>query len=966
MNANPPNARETNESKKPADTNKAKQTRCLDLADVIEDELEGECLVREKKQESDTLDERLKKVRQQLHEKKLSALCLSGGGIRSASFALGVLQAFANRGLLDKFNYLSTVSGGGYIGGWLSAWIKNSGLDAVIAGLKREIRSPAEDTPTVDKAKDDDSDPESAPIRHLRRYSNYLTPKLGFTSADTWTVVATVVRNIFLNWLMLIPILAAVLMVPRLFVGFAIWHSNQLTDACVWGVIIVAALLCSLVTAYSATDLPRWRRVYEKGKEKGQAKGLSKIAEKCGYKFCLVPMVLSAALISLGWFWFRARFFPGAHPSFPQWGLTRFGAAWFCLAFFAASSLGGFIGTVSLGRLGKRSLKEVWPMLVTAAVGGIALWWVFTYVFGALEPFTNDAVRLNYLAFAPSLVLLVYLLMNFSYVGTFSGTSAEDREWWARSAGWILITALGWAALNALVIWGPIGWKILFQGLARDHDWIKYVVTALGGVSGIVTALFGHSTTTKAGPKKDENSQSGLWMTLGALTFIILLLVFIALSTSWALAKLQDFKTVSLPLTGSRFDFRLFYPTWVLANPTSHLIWAFVILFGGGWGLGFLINVNQFSLHAMYRSRLIRAFLGASRGQDRTPHWFTGFDPNDNADMHQLPTEKPPKLFHVVNTSMNLVGGEDLAWQERMAQSFTISPLHSGSLLTGYRPSKDYALGIGLGTAITISGAAANPNMGYHSSPLVTFLMTLFNVRLGWWVGNPRETKKKIWQSPGPRHAAWPLISEAFGQTTDKFTYVNLSDGGHFENLGLYEMVQRRCHHIVVVDAGRDTEYEFEDLGNAIRKIRIDLGIDIEIAIKDVAPAGKNKTHLARCAVGEIRYAKVDPTATDGKLLYIKPVLKENEPVDVYNYHKTHPGFPHETTNDQWFSESQLESYRMLGAYTIEKDLCDGQKGQFETLEKFFEYAEAQCKKLDRLPPSAPPPPTGSQDTPKM
>ena len=93
----------------------------------------------------------------------------------------------------------------------------------------------------------------------------------------------------------------------------------------------------------------------------------------------------------------------------------------------------------------------------------------------------------------------------------------------------------------------------------------------------------------------------------------------------------------------------------------------------------------------------------------------------------------------------------------------------------------------------TVGGAAANPNMGYHSSPLVSLLMTMLNVRLGWWLGNPGEAGENTWKRNGPPRAAFPIIMEAFGLTNENRPYVNLSDGGHFENLGLYEMVRRRC-----------------------------------------------------------------------------------------------------------------------------------------------------------------------------
>jgi hypothetical protein len=928
---------------------------CLSLADVLEAELDWRDLPKGDLPKGDTpkgdtpkgdlpkgdtpkgdtpssggeKKDRLKAIHERLHQAKGSALCLSGGGIRSATFALGVLQVLADKGVLKEFDYLSTVSGGGYIGGWLSAWIKHNGLDQAVDGLNKNLRNSPEDQ----------RDPESEPIRHLRQYSNYLTPKLGITSGDTWTLVATVVRNIFLNWLMLIPMMAVVLMLPRLFVCFAIFPSGKVVFWIILAVFAIAMILTALATAYSAADLPRW-----------QADNKVEQPNKSRYfRFCLLPIVVSAWCISLGWFWL-GREFPSAAVKLSKWNSWPLGAWLFILAMFLASLLGGLIALRAAGKLDLSKWKEQWKewkergkeavaLLVTGAVGGVALWWVLAWLFPVEQLIENEVTRLNYLCLAPSLVLLVYLLMNFFFVGTLSSvTASEDREWWARSAGWILVAVLISAGLSTLAIWGPIGLMALFQ----NKSWLGPLVGALGGVTGIVTALLGHSAAT-AGPKQDVNSKSGTWLTLGALTFILFLLVCISFGTSWILAKLMGFDTdASVHVAGSGFDLRSFYPASVLAASLCLLSWLFIALWACGWGFGGLINVNQFSLHAMYRSRLIRAFLGASRGKDRKPHWFTGFDAEDNIDMHKLAVPSKRKLFHVVNTAMNLVSGEKLAWQERLAQSFTISPLHCGNWVTGYRPSKEYALSIGLGTAITISGAAASPNMGYHSSPLVTFLMTLFNVRLGWWLANPGPPGENVWRRAGPRHAVLPLISEAFGNTTDKYTYVNLSDGGHFENLGLYEMVLRRCRHIVVVDAGRDTDYAFEDLGNALRKIRIDFGIDIEISIKSVAP-DKDKMHLARYAFGRIRYDKVDLTGKVGQLLYIKPLLREGEPVDVYNYRKAHPEFPHETTNDQWFSESQLESYRMLGSYTVQ-DMCTrGRK--FETLEAFFKHVKNRAKK---------------------
>ena len=293
--------------------------------------------------------------------------------------------------------------------------------------------------------------------------------------------------------------------------------------------------------------------------------------------------------------------------------------------------------------------------------------------------------------------------------------------------------------------------------------------------------------------------------------------------------------------------------------------------------------------------------------------------------------------FHVINIALNVVSTKRLAWQERKAQSFTVSALHSGTacgaLVRGddgivracgaYRSSQEYGGGISLGTALAISGAAASPNMGYHSSPPLAFLMTLFNVRLGWWLGNPASDNKKVYGGEGPRVAIVALLNEMFGRTTDEGNYVYLSDGGHFENLGLYEMVRRRCRYIVISDAGCDPDFGFEDLGNAVRKISIDLGVPIEIMKLELLPKrskdGKIAPDAAYHAFGVINYPQADGAGEPGYLIYVKPGLHGNEAAGIRAYAGSHADFPHESTGDQFFSESQFESYRALGY-----DIMDG------------------------------------------
>jgi len=295
--------------------------------------------------------------------------------------------------------------------------------------------------------------------------------------------------------------------------------------------------------------------------------------------------------------------------------------------------------------------------------------------------------------------------------------------------------------------------------------------------------------------------------------------------------------------------------------------------------------------------------------------------------------------YAIVNTALNLNTGSELAQQERRASSFIFSPLycgfdppssredegHSASLKDhGYRRTKCYMYpddGPAIGTAMGISGAAANPNWGYHTSGPMAFLLTIFNVRLGWWLGNPRKDGPS--RRPGPLNALISLLSELFAQTTGRSNYLNVSDGGHFENLGLYELVKRRCRYIIVCDGEEDAGLHFESLGGAIRKCRADFGAEIDLDPKRIRrAAGISGAH---CVLGSITYPP-DPRlgtmpgaqSMEGWILYLKASLTGDEPEDVTQYHDAHPAFPHEPTSNQFFTESQFESYRRLGLHVVQ------------------------------------------------
>lgn len=243
----------------------------------------------------------------------------------------------------------------------------------------------------------------------------------------------------------------------------------------------------------------------------------------------------------------------------------------------------------------------------------------------------------------------------------------------------------------------------------------------------------------------------------------------------------------------------------------------------------------------------------------------------------------------------------------------------------------DKERGITLGSAMTISGAAVSPNMGYQSSTVGAFVMTLFNVRLGAWLPNPNVPEPRILDSfrktrtqlnrSGPRLAVSTLLNELRGRSDAEGDYIYLSDGGHFDNLGLYEMLRRRCGNILIVDAGRDEHYAYSDLGRTLQRALIDLGVGVEFS---KALKVGDSVLQQRGAYAKVRYPASGPRPeATGKLIYLKPWLPTNAPSELQAFKALKGSFPHESTADQFFTESDFESYRRLGEYLFEELLVD-------------------------------------------
>jgi Patatin-like phospholipase len=785
------------------------------------------------------------------HPTELAALCLSGGGIRSATFALGALQGFARFNLLEHFHYLSTVSGGGYIGSWLSAW--------------RSLHSDPSVFKALNAAEHEGGDRPQ--IAGLRADSNYLTPTLGLLSADSWTVIALYVRNLLLNWLLFFPFFAGCLLFPHLcyaVLNYSHAHYFRADQLLATGCVLLTVSLCFAVFGRFRMH-ERW------------------VSKTRFLIFVLAPMIVSAASFT------TAAVFWGHRGS---GGFCVDPAALLVGAMTGASiyAISWVLGRAAAGKRGGRILpKDLLAWIAAGAIVGMLIsvgiqfmaWW-------------SDHTR-AIVVLGPSAVVISYLIGDITYAGaaSFSPRGNIDREWLARAAGWLAAIAVMWALISGIALYAH-------YGLVRPR-----IGLSVGGVSGIITLFLGASgltAATKAGEALKNLSLNRI-ASGAAVIFAIILAALLSLVGQKAAELLRSDPT----------------------NPSMAIdLVLMIVLIGGAFFVSLFVNVNRFSLHALYRNRLVRAFLGSARATERHPDPFTGFDPSDDLRMAEVvPLTGQSRLFHVINTALNVVSAENPAWQERKAESFAITRLFSGNPIVRYQPTATYGDrcgGISLGTAMAISGAALSPNQGYNSSRLIGFLLMLFNVRLGWWLGNPKE---KHFPLEGPTWGIVPALKELAGDTTDEGEWVYLSDGGHFENLGLYEMIRRRCRFIVISDASCDPDCTFEDLGNATRKVYIDFGVSIEFHKLSIQPRQTPPAAGVSCAIGTIKYPGSDRV---GWLLYIKPTYHGTERADIRSYASAHRKFPHERTTEQWFSESQLESYRALGANIVEL-ICTGGVG---------------------------------------
>jgi GNAT superfamily N-acetyltransferase len=706
--------------------------------------------------------------------------------------------------LLRQVDYLSTVSGGGYIGGFWSAWLaRGDPYGGPPASL-----FPASDRDPLGSDTSGHQVSDTPEIRHLREFSRFLSPRLGFFETEMWHAVVAFLAGLIPALLATLALLACGL------IGWArigAWVSTSAGTALLGTVGLVAAGLVVFERASDRTAFPETR-----------------VAGRWWYVIFSL-----AALAAVAW----TRTWLEAWLAMDRAGVPPWPDAW-------------------LGPDGSTVVFIYPPLMIVALASfmsaGFALpiWLVARAMQTSAKP-GGDVARAA-IAAVGALERVVMRLLGLSIV-------------------WALVVVLWHLGIN----------------LSRVHiraTWAGMTALASGGIFGLIRNWLNQGFKNTGTQGLVERLRPVLPQVLAYLT--------IGCAMVWLISLMADW----LGRSGESWD------RTALVMLAGLAVYAF-------------LDPAAYSLHAFYRDRIARAYLGATspRGSQRGGA-NRSTEPRPADDMPLDRTLARP--LHLVCCTANDLSGDQIETLTRGARSATLSRfgIAIGDRFAG-PPEITFA------SALTASAAAFNPVMGSRSTqfgPAVTFVLAALNLRLGCWVRHPASRAGRRPVLPGLR-----FFKELFGMTNAGVNGagrpyapdVHLSDGGHFENLGLYELVRRHCRYIIVSDCGADPTVAFDDLGNAVRRIREDFGVEIEL---DLAPLqmARPVTERQHAVVGTIHY---DRHFDKGVLVYFKPTLNGNEPPDVGQYHTRNTEFPHEATSDQFYDEAQWESYRRLGFHSVQE-----------------------------------------------
>ena len=860
---------------------------------------------------------------------QLHGLSLSGGGIRSASFCLGVVEALAELGVLNQFHYVSSVSGGGYAASWLAAWSYRE--PDGIAGVQRTLR----ETST-------NAAPPSE-VQHLSRYVTYLAPRAGALSADLWSLLSAYFRNLTITLGTTLPAVIVLASIPMMMALFAAFSRSR--EWIVW----LAGVVCVFTVTISGLGM----RILAEANDHDSAARKATLARGLAYVGPLLGGASFAITLSAGGVLSWAAEASVSMHTAPIWmivvaaGAIAIGIATYHLVIGILQSKGLAISTrmkVGLRKIPARLKHCVCvPLSILVSLGVMAL-------FELVVQLSFHSLLLEApLKFAFATITLgpvfwcAAVLLGETFLQAVLSRELDDgdREWMARFGGLCLTTSVAWLLLCVATLWLPVLAKIIGVG------WV--------------------------------------WG-----SFLLLLLI-----AKWLLAA-PRFLALAISVAATfclcTIGFAIFFITdrW-LAEGASFgdvelkVLYAGLGLFALAAALDLTVNINRFSMHALYRDRLVRTFLGASRNKDRAtgdpgiPEGqekqfgervgspFHNFDAHDNPQLNWLKSDASWRANHwmpifLFNASLNRTWHTSEPGRMAKAFSFSFSPFFCGSKFTGYCETEGYVSnegGFTLGAAMATSGAALSSRSGRFDNRLLAFFLTLLNLRLGTWLGNPNNVKTRV--MAGPRSSSKAYLTELFGGSSERRDWIHLSDGGHFENLGTYELIRRGCRKIVAIDGSADPDRNFSDLSNLIRLAREELNVGIE-PVSNIRIGGRELSQGRYAALFSVNY----PEGASGRLIYIKPAFYSdtlfNVPIEVQSYAKSSSEFPHEPTMDQFFSAEQFDAYRRLGQHQI-RTIFAGPKKSAYHLRDLFDLADEHTEVtragdapgvMDAAPPSAP------------
>lgn len=779
------------------------------------------------------------KASEERKSEQIMGIALSGGGVRAASFSLGVFQAFIAFNVASKFQYLSSVSGGGYLGAAV-AWLRKKYGDEWSkqfisrVGVRQKAETLAPHASVADKQGvyprqefDGNKGAGWVWLDYIRQHSNYLQPpKLELPS-----LAAVAIRNTALSigvYLALLSIIFTLLMK--------------------WSVLGAESSL-------QCWELSEWHLALRGS-------------------LCFDATSLAYAVLT------------------------------FLIATFVAYSLGSFV--VSWAGTHEIHLAVV---VLGVAIGSILLGLRFQFSGDWLQiPYDMVPRRLSSAALLTGiLMLLAYLVVLRAWLKIRNKSLVIENKALDSDRGiyWLRVALQRWGGFGVIAL-------VALTAIAQlDNFYDKYdIVRSAYLAAAILLAMLVLRAIIHRFRPTAENLANAGWFS-----------AFFAFVVS----------------TGA-------VSAYVLARRLEDLGWAQLgVLALTVVIIGFCTDLNQFGIGRMYRDRLMEAFMPDIESIE-TAQWKEALQANESdAELAKIwePTAEAC-LYPIFNTNVVLIDSKVDRYRNRGGDSFMLTPKFSGSNATGWVSTAEFAdKELKAGTAMAISGAAANPNAaigghGFTRNRLVAFLMFLAQARLGAWVGNPNWSSRGFVAALVRRllkhrpNFIFPGISSGLlglGQH-EKSYFLELTDGGHFDNTGAYELIRRRAKLIVLVQASQDHDFSFKDLANLAQKVRVDFGARLffrdGLALEGVVPVGRRgkRTRFADRghAIAKIKYAH---DSSEGWLVYLQATPLSGLPVDVHSYQQENAEFPNEPTANQFFREGQLEAYRELGYAVAKRFLMD-------------------------------------------